>query len=71
MAKKINPLLEQEQRKQQQEELVKQAQGIEPIKKTKLTLLLAEEDISKAKKLAIDKHTSVSALVHEWIQANT
>ena len=67
MARKTNPLLEQEQRKAQQEMLVKQAQGIEQAKKTKLTLLLSEDDISKVKKIAIDRKTSVSVMVSEWI----
>ena len=68
MAKRVNPLLEQEQRKAQQEQLVKQAQGIEQAKKTKLTLLLTEDDIAKVKKIAIDRKTSVSVMVSEWIQ---
>ncbi len=68
MTKRVNPLLEQEQRKAQQEQLVKQAQGIEQAKKTKLTLTLTEDDISKVKKVAIDRKTSVSVMVSEWIQ---
>lgn len=72
MPKKTNPLLEQEQRRAQQEMLVKQAQEIKKqVKKTKLTLLLPEEDIAAVKKIAIDKKTSVSAMVHEWIVATT
>ena len=71
MAKRMNPLLEQEQRKAQQEQLVKQAQGIEQVKKTKLTLLLTEDDILKAKKIALERKTSVSAMVSEWINSIT
>lgn len=67
MARKTNPLLEQEQRKAQQEQLVKQAQGIEQAKKTKLTLLLSEDDIYKVKKIALARKTSVSVMVSEWI----
>ena len=71
MAKRKNPLIEQEKRKQQQEDLVRKAQGIDKIKKKKLTLLLPEDDISTVKKMAIDQQTSVSAMMHAWIKANT
>lgn len=67
MSKKVNPLLEQEKRKAQQEALVKQAQGIEKAKKTKLTLSLTEDDIMSVKKMALEQRTSVSELVHNWI----
>lgn len=68
--KRVNPLMEQEKRKAEMDQLVKQAQGIESSKKTKLTLSMSEEDINMIKKLAIDRKTSVSALFHEWIVAN-
>lgn len=68
--KRVNPLMEQEKRKAEMNKLVKQAQGIESSKKTKLTLSMSEEDINMVKKLAIDRKTSVSALFHEWIVAN-
>lgn len=68
--KRVNPLMEQEKRKAEMDKLVKQAQGIESSKKTKLTLSMSEEDINMVKKLAIDRKTSVSALFHEWIVAN-
>lgn len=68
--KRVNPLMEQEKRKAEMDKLVKQAQGIESSKKTKLTLSMSEEDINTVKKLAIDRKTSVSALFHEWIVAN-
>lgn len=71
MARKKNPLIEQEQRKAQQEQLVKQAQAIateeKQQRKTKLTLSLADEDITAVKKMAIDRKTTVSGLIHEWI----
>ena len=67
MSKKVNPLLEQEKRKAQQEALVKQAQGIEKARKTKLTLSLTEDDIMAVKKMALEQRTSVSELVHNWI----
>lgn len=70
MAKKTNPLLEQERRKSEMEQLVKQAQGIESEeKKTKLTIMLTPSDIAKIKKIAIDRGTSVSSMVHDWIAA--
>ena len=69
--KRVNPLMEQEKRNAEMDKLVKQAQGIESSKKTKLTLSMSEEDINMVKKLAIDRKTSVSALFHEWIVANT
>ena len=68
--KRVNPLMEQEKRKAEMDKLVKQAQGIESSKKTKLTLSMSEEDINMVKKLAIDRKTSVSELFHEWIAAN-
>ncbi len=68
--KRVNPLMEQEKRKAEMDKLVKQAQGIESSKKTKLTLSMSEEDINMVKKLAIDRKTSVSALFHDWIVAN-
>ena len=68
--KRVNPLMEQEKRKAEMDKLVKQAQGIESSKKTKLTLSMSEEDINMVKKLAIDRKTSVSALFHEWIVTN-
>ena len=71
MTKRTNPLLEQEARKAQQAALVKQAQEIEQSKKIKLTLSLTETDIAAIKKLAIDKKTTVSNIIHEWISANT
>lgn len=68
--KKVNPLMEQEKRKAEMDKLVKQAQGIEASKKTKLTLSMTEEDVAAVKKMAIDRKTSVSGLLHEWIIAN-
>lgn len=68
--KKVNPLMEQEKRKAEMDKLVKQAQGIEASKKTKLTLSMTEEDVAAVKKMAIDRKTSVSGLLHEWILAN-
>ena len=68
--KKVNPLMEQEKRKTEMDKLVKQAQGIEASKKTKLTLSMTEEDVATVKKMAIDRKTSVSGLLHEWIMAN-
>lgn len=68
--KKVNPLMEQEKRKAEMDKLVKQAQGIEASKKTKLTLSMTEEDVAVVKKMAIDRKTSVSGLLHEWILAN-
>jgi hypothetical protein len=67
MAKRINPLLEQEQRKAQQEQLVKQAQSMEKLKKTKMTIMLTEDEIIKAKRVALERKTSVSEMGSEWI----
>ena len=67
MVKRVNPLLEQEQRKAQQEQLVKQAQSMEKLKKTKMTIMLTEDEIIKAKRVALERKTSVSEMVSEWI----
>lgn len=71
MPKKTNPLLEQEKRREEMEQLVQKAMTTEAPEdnpqKTKLTLLLPIDDIAKIKKIAIDRRTSVSGLIHEWI----
>ena len=73
--KRSNPLMEQERRKAQQEELVKQAQVIAEqeagAKKCKLTLSMPEADIAILKKMAIDQKTTVSGLIHTWIASHT
>ena len=68
---RVNPLLEQLRRQQEQDKLVEQAMQTEKTndRKVKLTLSLSEADVLKVKKLALDRRTTVSQLLSDWIRA--
>ena len=71
--KKVNPLMEQEKMKAEMDKLVKQAQGIEEDEADAFydgrRCCYSQEDVATVKKMAIDRNTSVSGLLHEWIMA--
>ena len=73
MAKKGNIFDSAVQAREQEQEKLTAAvtgAGAEKTAKTKITLSITQEDSEKVKIYALKNHTTVSDLLHDWIEAN-